>query len=199
MARNQLRQGQQNLEKQNFDELFQPQQVHVPTSNYYEPEPTRPLPKIRSSNPRTGLDPVIIDVTTRKIQVDNPQILQTENLPIIGKEVQITKNNSRIQIENPRNIQVETPNIKTKVKLLLNGNGDNVNWINISKPANSVTLRDIKLVLQSQPKRYSNETMYVYSVKTTDEDGDIGFEDIDEDNTILPLFGDKIVLQCWTK
>ena len=41
--------------------------------------------------------------------------------------------------------------------------------------------------------------MYVYSVKTTDEDGDIGFEDIDEDNTILPLFGDKIVLQCWTQ
>ena len=87
---------------------------------------------------------------------------------------------------------------KTKVKLLLNGNSDNVNWISISKPASNVTLRDIKLVLQSQPKRYSNETMYVYSVKTTDEDGDIGFEDIDEDNTILPLFGDKIVLQCWT-
>ena len=199
LARNQLRQGQQNLEKQNFDKLFQSQQVHATTSNYYEPEPTRPPQKFQTSNPRTGLDPVIIDDTTRKIQVDNPQILQTENLPIIGKEVQITKNNSRIQIENPRNIQVETPNIKTKVKLLLNGNGDNVNWINISKPANSVTLRDVKLVLQSQPKRYSNETMYVYSVKTTDEDGDIGFEDIDEDNTILPLFGDKIVLQCWTK
>ena len=203
LARNQLGQGQQNLEKQNFDKLFQSQQVHGTTSNHYEPEPTRPLPKFLSLNPRTGFDPATIDDTIRKIQVDNSQILQKENLPIIGKEVQITKNNSRIQIENARNIQVETPNIKsktkTKVKLLLNGNSDNVNWISISKPANSVTLRDIKLVLQSQPKRYSNETMYVYSVKTTDEDGDIGFEDIDEDNTILPLFGDKIVLQCWTQ
>ena len=40
--------------------------------------------------------------------------------------------------------------------------------------------------------------MFGYCVKTTDEDGDIGFEVIDDDNTILPLFGDKIVLKCWT-
>ena len=45
----------------------------------------------------------------------------------------------------------------------------------------------------------NNEITYEYRVKITDEDGDICFEDIDDDNTILPLFGDKIVLQCWTK
>ena len=50
LARNQLRQGQQNLEKQNFDKLFQSQQVHATTSNYYEPEPTRPPQKFRTSN-----------------------------------------------------------------------------------------------------------------------------------------------------
>ena len=128
--------------------------------------------------------------------------IEDELMEILDTEDDLSdniENFSKIQIENPRNVQEVThPKAKTKVKLIINGDSNNVNWISISKPPNSVTLSDIKLILKSQPKKYSNEKMYVYCVKTTDEDGDIGFEDINEDSTILPLFGDKIILQCWT-
>ena len=114
------------------------------------------------------------------------------------------ENNSKIQNENSRDFQWKSSTqikSKTKVKLLINGDSNNVNWMNISKPPNYVTLNDIKLILQSKPKKYgmSNEIMYEYCVKTTDKDGDIGFEDIDDENTILPLFEDQIVLKCWTQ
>ena len=136
-----------------------------------------------------------------KMAVDHPQILQKEDLSM-GDD--LVESYSTIQIENPRTLQEGSPpklKSKTEVKLLINGDSNNVNWINISKPPHDVTLNDIKLILKSNPKKYgmSNEIMYEYCVKTTDEDGDIGFKDIDDDNTILPLFGDKIVLKCWTK
>ena len=103
--------------------------------------------------------------------------------------------NSRIH-----NIENEEKS-KTKVEIVINGNSDNVNWINIYKPRNTITLGDIKKVLNFQPNMYgiSPEIMYHYRVKTT-EDGNIGFEEIDEDfDNILPLFGDKIVLQLWSE
>ena len=88
------------------------------------------------------------------------------------------------------------------MEIVINGNTEKVNWIKISKPPNSITLSDIKKVLNCQPKMYgisADFNMYYYRVKTT-EDGNIGFEDIDEDfDNILPLFGNKIVLQCWSK
>ncbi len=43
----------------------------------------------------------------------------------------------------------------------------------------------------------SNEMAYYYLAKATN-DGKAGFEHIDEDDSILPLFGDKIELQCWS-
>ena len=44
-----------------------------------------------------------------------------------------------------------------------------------------------------------NEMTYHYKVKTSDG-GKVGYELIDEENnSILPLFGDKIELQCWSK
>ena len=90
---------------------------------------------------------------------------------------------------------------KTKVELSINGNTDTVSWIKVTKPPNDVTLIDVTTLLEKQPKMYglSNEMMYNYRVKITDEEGQIGFEDIDEPNSILPLFGDKIVLQCWSQ
>ena len=181
------------------------------------------MPKVKDKddNSRIIILPKVKDkVDNSRIQIDHPKIIQEEHLSqidvhnkieIIKREEDCIDNsriqdkiqNSRIQIENPRNIQVATPpkiKSKTKVKLLINGDSNNVNWINISKPPNDVNLNDIKLILKNNPKRYgmSNEIMYDYCVKITDEDGDIGFEDIDDDNTILPLFGDKIVLKCWT-
>ena len=44
----------------------------------------------------------------------------------------------------------------------------------------------------------SNDKTYRYRVKTT-EDGQVGFEDVDSNHSILPLFQDKIVLQCWSQ
>ena len=90
---------------------------------------------------------------------------------------------------------------KTKVELSINGNIDTVSWIKVTKPPNNITLIDVTKLLEKQPKMYglSNEMMYNYRVKITDEEGQIGFEDIDEPNSILPLFGDKIVLQCWSQ
>ena len=92
----------------------------------------------------------------------------------------------------------DTIKTKTKVEISVNGNTDNVNWLKISKPSNNITLNDIKKLLMSQPKMYgmSNEMTYYYRVKTTDG-GKVGFEHIDEDHSILPMFGDKIELQCW--
>ena len=153
----------------------------------------------QSPNPNQG--EIVIENAPNKVFRDH-KTLEDELIEILDTEDlsdNIENYSSRIQIENPRKVQeVPHPKAKTKVKLLINGDSNNVNWISISKPPNSVTLSDIKLILKSQPKKYSNEKMYVYCVKTTDEDGDIGFEDINEDSTILPLFGDKIILQCWT-
>ena len=87
----------------------------------------------------------------------------------------------------------------TKVQITVDGNTDNFNWIKIDKPSNSVTLNDIKPLLMRNPRRYgmSNEYVYLYMVKTS-RGRVVGFEQIDEDDTILPLFGDQIELQCWS-
>ena len=91
---------------------------------------------------------------------------------------------------------------KTKVEIKFIGellDGTNKIWIKIPKPPNNITLADIKNHLMNRPKSYgiSNTTMY-YEYKKKDEKMEVGFEEIDEDYMILPLFGDKIVLQCWS-
>ena len=95
-----------------------------------------------------------------------------------------------------------TTKAKTQVEISVNGNTDNVKWLQIAKPSNSITLSNIKSILMKQPKLYgiSTKTMYLYKAKTS-YDCSVGFafEIIDDDETILPLFGDKIELQCWSK
>ena len=88
--------------------------------------------------------------------------------------------------------------VKTKVEITMNGIEEHVYWIKIPKSSNTVTLNDIKKHLWKQPRQYgmSKNMVYNYSVKTI-EDAKVGFEDVDEDDSILPLYGDKIVLQCW--
>ena len=95
----------------------------------------------------------------------------------------------------------KTIKTKTKVEISVNGDTENINWIKIAKPSNTITLNDIKPLLITQPKMFGmcNEMTYHYKVKTSDG-GKVGYELIDEDNdSILPLFGDKIELQCWSK
>ena len=105
-------------------------------------------------------------------------------------------------IHREENVE-KTSNIKskTKVEISINGNTDTVSWIKVSKHPNTITLNDVTKILMKQPKMYglSSVMTYCYRVKVLDE-GQIGFEDIDENNSFLPLFGDKIVLvQCWSQ
>ena len=95
---------------------------------------------------------------------------------------------------------IHTSKTKTEVEISVNGNSDDVYWIKIAKPSNTITLNDIKPILMSQPKKYgmSNETKYDYRVKIC-KGSKVGFRQIDEDHSILPLYGDQIELQCWSR
>ena len=124
-------------------------------------------------------------------KTDNP----TENLLDNVKNILIESKVSKVE-DKPQTIMA-----KTQVQISVDGNTNNMNWIKIAKPSNNVTLNDIKPLLLKNPKRYgmSNEITYQYTVKTS-KGCDIGFEEIDEeDDIILPLFGDKIIIQCWSE
>ena len=89
---------------------------------------------------------------------------------------------------------------KTLVEISVNGNTDIVNWMKIEKPSKTITLNDIKTILRRQPKMYgmSNDMNYIYRVKSF-KNGKFGFEQIEEDDSFLPLCEDKIELQCWSE
>ena len=89
---------------------------------------------------------------------------------------------------------------KTLVEISVNGNTDIVNWMKIAKPSKTITLNDIKTLLRMKPKMYgmSNDINYIYRVKSF-KNGKFGFEQIEEDDSFLPLCGDKIELQCWSE
>ena len=131
--------------------------------------------------------------------------IQIENIPKddITRSTKIMENLTQNPVIIHREEKIEkTSNIKskTKVEISINGNRNNVNWLKIYKPSNTITLSDITKILKKQPKMYglSNDKTYRYRVKTT-EDGQVGFEDVDSNHSILPLFQDKIVLQCWSQ
>ena len=89
---------------------------------------------------------------------------------------------------------------KTLVEISVDGNTDIVNWMKIAKPSKTITLNDIKTLLRRKPKMYgmSNDINYIYRVKTF-KNGKFGFEQIEEDDSFLPLCEDKIELQCWSE
>ena len=89
---------------------------------------------------------------------------------------------------------------KTLVEISVNGNTDIVNWMKIAKPSKTITLNDIKTILRRKPKMYgmSNDINYIYRVKTF-KNGKFGFEQIEDDDSFLPLCEDKIELQCWSE
>ena len=89
---------------------------------------------------------------------------------------------------------------KTLVEISVNGNTDIVNWMKIAKPPKTITLNDIKTLLRKKPKMYgmSNDINYIYRVKSF-KNGKFGFEQIEEDDSFLPLCEDKIELQCWSE
>ena len=131
--------------------------------------------------------------------------IQIENIPKddITRSTKIMENLTQNPVIIHREEKIEKiSNIKskTKVEISINGNTDTVSWIKVSKHPNTITLNDVTKILMKQPKMYglSSVMTYCYRVKVLDE-GQIGFEDIDEHNSVLPLFGDKIVLQCWSQ
>ena len=89
---------------------------------------------------------------------------------------------------------------KTLVEISVDGNTDIVNWMKIAKPSKTITLNDIKTILRRQPKMYgmSNDINYIYRVKSFKNEK-FGFEQIEEDDSFLPLCEDKIELQCWSE
>ena len=89
---------------------------------------------------------------------------------------------------------------KTLVEISVNGNTDIVNWMKIAKPSKTITLNDIKTLLRKKPKMYgmSNDINYIYRVKSF-KNGKFGFEQIEEDDSFLPVCEDKIELQCWSE
>ena len=89
---------------------------------------------------------------------------------------------------------------KTLVEISVDGNTDIVNWMKIAKPSKTITLNDIKTILRRKPKMYgmSNDINYIYRVKTF-KNGKFGFEQIEDDDSFLPLCEDKIELQCWSE
>ena len=89
---------------------------------------------------------------------------------------------------------------KTLVEISVDGNTDIVNWMKIAKPSKTITLNDIKILLRRKPKMYgmSNDINYIYRVKSF-KNGKFGFEQIEEDDSFLPVCEDKIELQCWSE
>ena len=108
------------------------------------------------------------------------------------------------KLQNNEHDQAQLPIKDSKTKVQITINGENVYWIKIPKPPNYITLADIKNQMLSKPRLYGitdNVSLYDYYVKTI-KNGKIGLEECDEDeeNTvILPLFGDNIELECWSK
>ena len=62
-----------------------------------------------------------------------------------------------------------------------------------------MTLADIKNHLLSKPKKFgiTDINIYDFNVKIT-RNGKIGLDEIDDEDSILPLFGDVIELECWS-
>ena len=77
----------------------------------------------------------------------------------------------------------------TKVKVTIIENS--VYLIKIPIPSENLTLADLK-------KKMPKKGPFQYFVKTILEDGVMGFEEYIDDAAILPLFEDKIIVECNT-
>ena len=111
-----------------------------------------------------------------------------------------TPNKSNLQkVDDKENEIEEIQMVRSKTKVEISFNNK---VFRIKIPKTSVTLEDIKKHLQSQPKKFgmSAKKSYDFSVKSF-ENGKEVVEEIDDDETedILPLYGEKIVLDCWVK
>ena len=92
---------------------------------------------------------------------------------------------------------ITTSKPKTVVEITVEGI-IGFHWIEIPKPPSSITLNDVKIILMRQPKMYGMSSDMNYHYKAKVKKGDkVGFLTITDDQTILPLYGDQIELECW--
>ena len=119
--------------------------------------------------------------TTSQDTTQNPM----ENTRIIKEEVMIVEE------------IITTSKPKTVVEITVEGI-IGFHWIEIPKPPSSITLNDVKIILMRQPKMYGMSSDMNYHYKAKVKKGDkVGFLTITDDQTILPLYGDQIELECW--
>ena len=109
--------------------------------------------------------------------------MKSKHRKIGNHQVNSTENMTKIEIKSEEAIT------KTKVKVTINEN--RVYLIKIPIIPENLTLADLK---KNMPKKGP----FKFFVKTILEDGDTGFEEYDDDNAILPLFEDKIIVECNT-
>ena len=94
--------------------------------------------------------------------------------------------NDIIEIIEP--IKKEKLKPKTKIKITL-CDGGKIYMVNIHKSPNTICLADLKNNMPISGR-------FRYFIKTCDEDGDILFKEYDDNTSILPLFKDKIIVEC---
>ena len=81
-----------------------------------------------------------------------------------------------------------------KIQIIIDGNKSNVIWINIHPYP---TLGDVKKLLKKKKYGIIDVEAYEYAVKTS-KNGKEGTEDIEEDDSILPMFGKIIELEMYS-
>ena len=83
---------------------------------------------------------------------------------------------------------------KIQVQITIDGDSSNVKWI---KTHMSPSLGDIKKVLSKKRYGITDVEAYEYAAKTS-KNGKDGVEDIEEDDSILPMFGKIIELEMYS-
>ena len=80
------------------------------------------------------------------------------------------------------------------MQITIDGNSSNVKWIKIHS---SPTLGDVKKVLCKKRYGITDVEAYEYAVKTS-KNGKEGTEDIEENDSVLPMFGKIIELEMYS-
>ena len=139
-----------------------------------------------------------------KIIFDNRQKSQMECVVMVSPlrqecstDIEIDGNlkDSTISKETFQNTQETlSKESKIQVQITIDGDSSNVKWI---KTHMSPSLGDIKKVLSKKRYGITDVEAYEYAAKTS-KNGKDGVEDIEEDDSILPMFGKIIELEMYS-
>ena len=105
-----------------------------------------------------------------------------EKLPFF-RENDITKIIEQEKEEEKKSVE------KTKIKIIFTNDNNKIYKVNIKKSPLDICLADLK-------KNMPICGDFRYFFKTFDKDGDICFDEYDENKAKLPLFDDEIIVEC---